>query len=394
MLKRLGFLILLLTVISCSKDKPEDNIVNNNNNNTEQLPEFTIEKVNNPTDGEILVAPFIFRDATSGHLMILDKEGKVIKHKKTNAEALDFKKWALSSKAIYSYIEYDHNTPPIQGASFVPGPVVLLDENLNEIKRLRLLPFNGRTSADVNALDAHDFILLDEDHYIAESYFEKTVNNIPSQLNPVKDAKVVAAIIQEVKNGQVIWEWQSTDHPELYLTSQESNKFSDNNETDDYAHLNSVFIDPRDNNLICSFRHMNQILKINRQTGDIIWRLGGTNSDFPLTNDQKFYRQHDVTLADNNQTLLIFDNGSSVHRPNTRIVEFKLDEVNKTVTGFNAVTAPDNIFADAMGSVQKRGNTYFIGWGLVPQVTEMDVNSGEIKFDMKMKNPSYRAFKF
>lgn len=391
LLKKICYLFLIVFVISCSKDAPIEEITENNN---ADLPKFTIEKVNNPTEGEILLAPYTHGDANSGHILVLDKEGKVLKHKKMPKEALDFKRWNINGITRYSYVEHEHGSVQMPGVIFIPGPVVLLDENLNEIKRIRLLPHNGRTAADKDALDGHDFILLDDNHYLVMAYYEKAVNNIPSDLNPLPDAKVAAAIIQEVKNGQVIWEWQSTDYPEFYSSSVEGNKFSSADETDDYVHINSFFIDPRDNNLIVSFRHTDQIVKLNRQNGNIIWRLGGKNSDFPLTGEQRFYRQHHATLADNNQTLLIYDNGSAKDRSFTRIIEFQLDEGSKSVTGFKAMHAPDNIFSGFMGSVQKRGNTYFAGWGSEPRITEMDATTGEIRFDMKMEKYTYRAYKY
>src|SRR6185436_20143917 len=88
-------------------------------------------------------------------------------------------------------------------------------------------------------------------------------------------------------NGVVIWQWDGTDYPEFYSTSVETNDFTNLSKTQDYMHMNSMTIDPRDNNLICSFRNLNQVVKLNRITGNVMWKLGGKNSDFPLTASQK-----------------------------------------------------------------------------------------------------------
>ncbi|GIT32243.1 MAG: hypothetical protein Ct9H300mP2_3220 [Candidatus Neomarinimicrobiota bacterium] len=42
----------------------------------------------------------------------------------------------------------------------------------------------------------------------------------------------------------------------------------------DYVHANAIELD-NDGNILLSCRHMDEITKINHQTGEIIWRLGG-----------------------------------------------------------------------------------------------------------------------
>ena len=37
--------------------------------------------------------------------------------------------------------------------------------------------------------------------------------------------------------------------------------------------------------LMISSRHLNEITKISRTTGDIIWRFGGKNNQFTFVND-------------------------------------------------------------------------------------------------------------
>ena len=56
----------------------------------------------------------------------------------------------------------------------------------------------------------------------------------------------------------------------------------------DYIHMNSVFIDPKDNHLIVSLANGYTVLKIHRQTGEILWRLGGKLDEFSLTDNQRF----------------------------------------------------------------------------------------------------------
>lgn len=140
-------------------------------------------------------------------------------------------------------------------------------------------------------------------------------------------------------------------------------------------------------------RNTNQVIKISRTDGQIIWRLGGTNSDFPMTADMKFLRQHHATLTDNNKTLLLFDNGEATQRPYTRVLEFQLNTDSKQIASFKAFTLPDKMFVQFTGSVQKRGETYFLGCGGTSKVMEVNYNTNHISFLKTLPSPCYRALK-
>jgi hypothetical protein len=386
--KRLHFLILIATfgsIISACKKKTDS---------SPAAPTAKVEFTDNPAPGTILAAPYLDADGNSGKLWIMDNMGNVIKSKKTAGQAINFEQWQVNGQLRYTYVEQDNKAYHIPNIGYIPGTAVVLDKDLNELQRIRLLPFNGRTTNDVDVVDSHDFILLDDNHYITEAFFQKTVNNIPAELHPAANCQVVDNIIQEVQNGKVIWEWDAASYPEFYSISMYDNVFSDPKAGHDYLHLNSMFIDPRDNNLIVSFRHANQIIKINRTTGNIMWRLGGKNSDFPITADEVFLKQHHVTLTDSNSTLLIYDNGDPTLRPYSRILEFKLDEMAHTVTGFKSFNVPGGIFTDHMGSVQKQGDNYFICTGNVPYIMEVNYKTGKESFRMNLGENSYRAFKY
>ena len=125
-----------------------------------------------------------------------------------------------------------------------------------------------------------------------------------------------------------------------------------------------------------------------------MWRLGGKNSDFPITADQKFLRQHDVTIADDNKTLLVFDNGEATERPHTRILEIQLDGQNRKITSFSSFPLPNGEFTPFMGSVQKRGDTYFIGGGTANYVMEINYKTSAVLMRLNLVYPTYRAYKF
>jgi arylsulfate sulfotransferase len=200
-------------------------------------------------------------------------------------------------------------------------------------------------------------------------------------------------VIEEIKNGNVVWHWDASNDTTFYGSSITDNYFWDSAVAQDYVHMNSMFIDPTDNNIICSMRHQDQVMKINRQTGAVMWRLGGVNSDFPLTSDEQFIYQHHATLVDSNQTLLLFDDGDALLRPYSRICEFHLDYTNKVVTSFKYFDIPEP-FTDFTGSVQKIGDDYFIGGGTAAYLLDVNYNTGQKVIEFKGTMASYRAYKY
>ncbi len=378
--------------ISCRK---ADTVNNRNFASADTLTQniYTITETGAPVKGTILVAPFSLTVPDSGMVMIMDQDGKVLQKQLLPGATLDFNKWNSNGQTRYTYIVNNVNAYHIPIVGNFAGYVVITDSMLNEIKRVYLLPFNDVITSDGHALDVHDFIYFSDDHYIQEAYYDKHTNNIPGYLNPSPKNKIVAPIIQEVNNGAVIWQWDGSLDSSFYANSIYANDYADSVRPQDYMHLNAMIIDPRDNNLICSFRHQDQIIKVNRQTGNIMWRFGGRNSDFPLSADQVFLFQHDISLTDSNSTLMLFDNGDVNVRPQSRILEFKLDEVNKKVTGFKAFDIPEP-FTNLMGSVQKFGDNYFIGGGTGNYVLEINSVTSQKIIEFKGKATTYRSYKF
>ncbi|HTN19639.1 MAG TPA: aryl-sulfate sulfotransferase [Pelobium sp.] len=338
---------------------------------------------------EILVSPFpsLFKaDFSKGSIVQLNYQGNVVKEKQMSAAALNFKRWNLNGNLYYSYLLCENEPKPLLG--FVAGTMVVTDSSLNELKRIRLM---GHPDSD-DRLDGHEFILVGENHYIIETYFRKVVNNIPESIPHIKNCVVMTPLIQEVKDGKIIFEWDASNFPEFYGASVEGNQFTSSS-PQDYMHLNSIFIDPKDDNLLLSFRQTDQVIKINRKSGEIMWRIGGKNSDFNLSEDQKFLRQHDATYTESN-TLMLLDNGLEGKRPYSRIIEFALDEESKVVADFKSTVLPDNAFITYMGSVQKQNDVYFIGGGSLPFNFELNATSGALVKRQILSSNSYRAYKY
>jgi arylsulfate sulfotransferase len=387
--------VLLIPSTSCKKSIKESTFASPADTLTQDV--YAIDSTASPSKGTILVAPYdttILTSATAqGMLLLMDQSGKVLMKKTTPGLTYCLNRWTINGKTRYTYFINDPSTFHPTGFTGATGYWIIADSNLNQLQQIDFTPYGQGLFQPGQGLDLHDFILLSDSDYITLSYYAKNVNNIPARLSPAAGVTVITPLIEEVRNGQVVWTWEATSDTTFYGTSIQFNNFSDSVHAQDYIHMNSMYIDPRDNNLICSMRHQDQVIKINRQTGAVMWRLGNTNSDFPLTPDMVFLRQHHATLTDNNQTLLIFDDGEQLLRPYSRIVEFHLDEVNKVVSSFKYFNIPEP-FTDYTGSVQKIGDDYFIGGGPALYLLDVNYNTGQKIIEFKGNKASYRAYKY
>ena len=225
--------------------------------------------------------------------------------------------------------------------------------------------------ADYN-LDNHDVYLLPNGHCLLIGQENRYIDM--SQLTPggQPDALVTGNIVQEFDaNKELIFEWHTFDHMAI------TNSFwGITKKNIDYAHINSVRMDPTDNSIICSFRQTTDIVKISRSTGEIIWRLGGQANDFTFIGEHAenapyyFVGQHSA-IPLGNGNLILFDNGgmgrgtpTPSDRDFSRAVEYQLDETNMTATLVWDYRHIPDIFANAQGNVRRfaNGNT-FIYWG-------------------------------
>ncbi len=205
------------------------------------------------------------------------------------------------------------------------------------------------------------------------------------------NALVEGLIIQELdRDKNVVFEWRSWDHFQITDATDENLTAP----LIDYVHANSIEIDT-DGNIVISCRNMDEITKIDRTTGDIIWRWGGKHNEFTFVNDPlRFNHQHALRRLPGG-TMTMFDNGND--RESSRAVEYALDEHNKTATLVWEYRHTPDIFGWALGYTQRLpdGNT-LIAWGAAnPTVTEV-TPQGTSVYEMAMHDPlySYRVYSF
>jgi hypothetical protein len=262
---------------------------------------------------------------------------------------------------------------------------VILDSSYQEITRLRA--GNGYQG------DHHEFLITPQDTALLTIY-ALTPADLSSVGGP-EDGAVLDGIAQEVdiSTGEVLFEWHSLEHVGLDESYRKPSK--DSGWPFDYFHINSIDVD-HDSNLLVSAKGTFAVYKIDRQTGAVMWRLGGKKSDFEMGPGTRTAYQHDARRQLDG-TLTIFDNGAApkVHNQSRAIV-VELDEDKMIATLVREYTHPDKLLASSQGNMQVLPNgNVFVGWGSQPFFSEFN-SDGELLFDASFpaEVESYRAFRF
>lgn len=301
----------------------------------------------NPSHGRIFISGFRGDTVTfTPYLTIYDNSGSLLLSQSTFGPSVDFKK---QINGTYSY------------CSLAKSLFYILDSNFNVIDSVSC--GNGYTT------DLHELLVLGNGNMLIMGYDTVEVDMSQIVTGGDTNALVAGLIVQELdKDKNVVYQWRSWEEMEITDASHEDFTAS----KIDYAHGNSIEPD-YDGNLLVSSRHLDEITKIDRKTGKIIWRLGGKKNQFTFVNDdRRFSHQHDARrIAPGRITL--FDNGNFHDPYYSRVIEYELDEINKTATLVWQFDHDKTVHSPAMGNAQRlsNGNT-LIGWGFTqPNVTEV-----------------------
>jgi Arylsulfotransferase (ASST) len=236
--------------------------------------------------------------------------------------------------------------------------------------------------------DFHELQVLPNGHALLMIY-----DTQPYDLSPYGgpvDGLAVGLVIQELDTADnVVFEWRSWDHMPLTDSTEDLTV-----SPVDYVHGNAIELDT-DGNLLISSRHLEEITKINRQTGAIIWRFGGKQNQFTLIGDGPFIHQHDIRRLPNGNVTL-FDNGNGRIPAYSRGLEYQLDEVNKIATQVRVDRTTPDTNTPAAGNAQRlaNGNT-LLGWGITTTTTMTELRpDGSKALEMTIPGFSYRSFRF
>ncbi|MGB5849000.1 MAG: aryl-sulfate sulfotransferase [Ignavibacteriaceae bacterium] len=334
---------------------------------TLDYPSLTITVNNNPSPEHLFLGP----SSGAGHLMILDNELIPLFYKKVTGQIFDFKlqpggKLTYNIYSVYSY-----------------------GMDSSGIKDKQYLTPQGF------ALDVHDLQVIEDGSYYVFGRDYITIDMSQYVAGGDTSAILVAHTIHHMDaDDKELWRWHSFDHYDIL----DVDEFIDlTNHTIDWTHCNSMEIDP-EGNLIISTRNFNEITKINRQTGEIIWRLGGERNQFQFINDNRgFRRQHNARMLSNGN-IALFDNGHFLIPQYSSYVEYEIDEQNFIATLIRRYSRNGSIYSQSRGGVQELSNgNILISWDDLPNPFVSEINPEDsTEYEVRYDNSAhqYRAYKF
>lgn len=244
--------------------------------------------------------------------------------------------------------------------------------------------------------DNHEFIILPNGHYVLLGSETRTMDlsayNYFNGQPGSTTALVKGGIIQELdENKNLVFEWKTFDH---FQFDDVDSAWLSSPQNVDWTHNNAIEVDT-DGNYLLSSRYFNEITKISKATGNIIWRLGGKRNQFTFINDNlKLWGQHDIRRLPNGH-ITIFDNGKNgvpvTHA--ARGVEYQLDEINKTATLVWSYSQNPNAASSFTGNVQRlsNGNTVMSFGGLINTTNPLVVlnSAGNKIFEITLPDTAY-----
>ena len=293
------------------------------------------------------------------------------------ADAFNFKVQTYKGEPVLTWWAGHHT-------GYGQGEYVIADHHYRELKRVGA--GNGYQG------DHHEFVITPENTALITVY-GKVAMDLSGVGGPVEGV-VLDGIAQEVdiESGEVVFEWHSLDHVDLdesYYRPPPDLKTSF-----DYFHVNSIDPHP-EGYLTISARRTSTVYKVDRKTGEVVWRLGGKRSDFEMGYGTKTEWQHDARRHPDG-TITIFDNGGVTRGVPSRGIVIEVDEDAMRATLAGEYTRPHETLAATQGNVQVLpGGNVFVGWGSEPYFSEFG-HDGALLFDASFPTAveSYRAFRF
>lgn len=259
----------------------------------EGLPGLTLNKNNYSFDGYILLKTFF----DPGALLMIDNNADIV--------------W---------YHLYDQTT--VRAFNFSPDHKIL---NLTDSSTIEYLDLFGNLQSLVKTKPLgieklHHDILMDSAGLTYGLTYTHKIVDLSLKGGLKNDTIMGDGIVVFSHEGERIWDWNIFDHADPLMDD------SINYLKEDWSHANTINLDG-DGNLLLSFRNLNQIWKISRETGRVVWKVG-VHGDFTShSRELDFIHQHDVHINRFGH-LMMFDNGIN-DRGFSRILSIEFDESKK-----------------------------------------------------------------
>ena len=387
----LAFAALLLVGLGAGCDNEDDDIAGPppaQQFQTRPDLEPPIVKIDTSTPdvapGYVFLAPK--KNVRRSGLMIIDDRGRLVWYRPLDAKGVtDFRVQTYFGQPVLTW----WRGRAIDGVG--DGYYEIMDNTYNPIATV--------TAGNGLAGDVHEFLITKRNTALITIYQPRPWDI--SAVGGPKEGKIFDGVVQEIDiaTGNVLFEWHSSDEidPSESYTAPPSAAKGAKAAPMDYFHLNSIEEEP-DGNLLISARNTHAIYEIDRQSGKVLWRLGGRKSDFTMGPGTAFAWQHDARRQPDG-TLTLFNNAADPKTaPYSRVLQLDVDTETKQATLVRSYTHPKRLSAGSQGNAQFLPDGHvFVGWGAQPYFTE-HASDGTVLFSGEFGSgagaDSYRVYRF
>jgi hypothetical protein len=190
-----------------------------------------------------------------------------------------------------------------------------------------------------------------------------------SALGGDANAQVTGTTLQHVDPaGTLLFEWTPFDH--FLITDADTSVYRAQAAVN-WTHGNSFDFDD-DGNILIAFRSLSEITKINSQSGEVMWRMGGLRNEFTFQGapDAGFSRQHNVRIVGPGR-FIILDNLGTINE--SRYERYSVDANALTATLEQSYASTPSVQTLIGGSVQAAGSDrYLVSFGTEGRVELFD----------------------
>jgi len=358
------------------------------------FPKFTTQIYGKTAPGNLFFCTTPILAGTGYYLIMANNDGTVAKYYKTrhNQPIYDFK---IQCDGRLSFNEF------IRTHSYTGGGDATYRFLSNDFSQ----ETDSVKMGNEYQAESHEFQVLPNGHMICFSYSANHFNLAALLPGANPNIKLYAPVIQELDTeGKVVFQWRFWNHFKVTDLKTGADLITNTRlPALDGVHTNSLMMD-NDGNLVFSSLGLANIIKISRQTGKVIWQLGGKYNMFHFTNVDSItgvsmcYGHFFRRLPNGN--VIFYNNNVDGTTIPSKVIEWKLDEVKLTATKVWSYTS-NNILGFHLGDAQRlpNGNT-MIGWGddgsaAGPACTEVDA-SGNKLFELSFTDKymySYRIYR-
>lgn len=298
-----------------------------------------------PTPGWYLLGNSVVAPGESGFAMILDGNGTPVWYSRSPGGALNIEMLADNTVAYYESTLAQYRVRHLDTGQVSLVQTIGLPTDVHELQQLPngdylLLSYPPLTGIDLNGLGSYG-----------------------------SDSAILDCVIAEIDpTGSLKWQWSASDHIDPVRESTYPKTVTANGRSMiDVYHCNSIAADGN-GDLLVSARHMDAVFFIAKQTGKIVWKLGGA----PYSKDgaqiitlldaanAAFFRQHDARFLASGGISLFDD--QTERAGGARGAEYMLDLATATARLTMQYPGPTNSLA--MGSFRHYDDgSRVVGWG-------------------------------